>query len=76
MSTAELDAMFDRHVVVINGMLHRGGIQTKRDADIVEGFINELEQYDGKKTLVERYLIWHSVRILKGIVDKISVSTE
>ena len=76
MSTAELDAMFDRHVVVINGMLHRGGIQTKRDADIVEGFINELKQYSGKKTLVERYLVWYSIRTLKGIMGKISVSTE
>jgi len=71
MSSEELNSIFDRQAVVVRGMSHRENV----DVPKIESFIKELEDYDGKKSLFDRCVIWYSIRTLKDIVKKNNADT-
>ena len=68
MGHVALDVIFERQTRIINEMVGRGGISTEGDVLRVKGFIEELEGYDGGKSLIEKVLMRKALKTLKDTV--------
>ena len=69
MSSEELDAIFERHTRIINDMVERGGVSTKGDILRIKGFVKELEDYQGKKDIIEKYLVRSALKTLNETIE-------